>query len=105
MLFRVNPENNIGEYRDMVDSFNELYKGTYYVDVEWMTDTASGYREKIKTLNALEQLPAIITDACFDHNFYELCIANHRFVDLAPYIEQSEEWQECISGRQDRRYI
>lgn len=98
VIFRVNPENNIGEYRDMVEDFNRLYEGKYYVDVEWMTDTASGYREKIKTLNALEQLPAIITDACFDRNFYELCIANNRFVDLAPFIEQSEEWRECISN-------
>lgn len=97
VIFRVNPENNIGEYQDMVNEFNRLYEGQYYVEVEWMTDTASGYREKIKTLNALDKLPAIITDACFDRNFYELCIANGRFINLEPYIEESEEWKECIS--------
>ena len=95
VIFRVNPENNIGEYQDMVNEFNRLYEGQYYVEVEWMTDTASGYREKIKTLNALDKLPAIITDACFDRNFYELCIANGRFINQLRFLCR----RQAVMGR------
>ncbi len=95
-MFCADPGTDQGQYQEMVEGFNEEYKGKYRVEVEWVTATEQAYREKIKVMNALDKLPAIITDAAFNAELYENMVSNHRFVDLRPYMEQSEEWSQLL---------
>lgn len=96
VTFLVNPETSQSDNQELVEMFNKEFEGTYRVEVEWLTETASGYRSKLKQWNALDEMPAIITDVGFDADFYELLINNDRLVDLRPYMEESSEWMEDI---------
>lgn len=96
VLFRVDPQTNEADNLDLVNAFNEAYEGKYHVEVQWLVETESGYRNKIKQLNATDKLPAVITDIGFDDKFLRLLIDNDRLVDLAPYIEEAPEWKEAI---------
>lgn len=96
-MFCVDPGTDQGQYQELVESFNKEYEGQYRVEVEWVTATEQAYREKIKVMNALDKLPAVITDAAFNAELYENMVSNHRFVDLKPYMEQSEEWSVMLS--------
>lgn len=102
--FLVNPDTGENENEELVDAFNEEYKGRYYLDVEWMTDTAEGYRSRIKTLNGLDKLPAVITDVGFDADFYTLLAENDRLVNLEPYITADEEWKAVYGEREMEVY-
>lgn len=95
-VFREDPETGERSNMELVEQFNESYKGQYRVEVEWMVDTEANYRRKMKTLNALDQLPALITDVGFDYYFYQLLIENDRLVDLSAYIEECPEWKDAI---------
>lgn len=92
VCFVVDPQTGKSSNEELVSAFNEAYQGTYVLDVEWVTETAEGYRARMKRLNGLDQLPAILTDVGFDDNFYQLLIKNHRLVDLAPYMEEDSQW-------------
>lgn len=94
VLFRMDPQLNEADNLDLVQAFNEAYAGRYRVEVEWLVETESGYRSRIKQLNAVDKLPAVITDIGFDDMFLQMLIENHRLVDLAPYI--SGQWKESI---------
>lgn len=96
VMFRIDPGTDQGQYREMVEGFNEAYEGTYRIEVEWVTATEQGYREKIKVLNAQDDLPAVITDVAFNAELYENMADNGRFVNLKPYMEQSEEWSQLL---------
>lgn len=96
VMFCIDPGTGQGQYEEMVEGFNEEYKGKYRVEVEWVTATEQGYREKIKLLNALDKLPAVITDAAFNAELYDNMVSNHRFVNLKPYMEQSAEWSALL---------
>ena len=97
VTFSVNPDTGENENEELVDAFNKEYEGTYRLEVEWITDTAEGYRSRIKSLNALDKLPAIITDVGFDADFYELLVKNGRLVDLTPYIEADGQWKSIYT--------
>lgn len=98
VMFRIDPGTDQGQYREMVEGFNEAYQGTYRIEVEWVTATEQGYREKIKVLNAQDDLPAVITDVAFNAELYENMADNGRFVNLKPYMEQSEEWSQLLEN-------
>lgn len=100
VTFLVNPDTGENENEELVDAFNEEYEGIYQLDVEWITDTAEGYRARIKTLNGLDKLPAVITDVGFDADFYELSITNDRLVDLRPYLAADEAWERAYGERE-----
>lgn len=100
VTFLVNPDTGENENEELVQSFNEAYEGTYQLEVTWMTDTAEGYRARIKTLNGLDKLPAIITDAGFDADFYDLLIRNNRLTDIRPYIEADKQWEDAYGERE-----
>lgn len=97
-VFLINPSTGIGDHHEIVDEFNEQYQGQYYIDVEWLTETASGYRAKLKQWNALDEMPVIITDAGFDRDFYELLVKNHRLVNLKSYMNDSKAWLNAIQS-------
>lgn len=96
VVFREDPETGERSNMDLVEQFNELYEGQYRVEVEWMVDTEANYRRRMKTLNALDQLPALITDVGFDYYFYQLLVENDRLADLSSYIEECPEWKEAV---------
>lgn len=104
ITFLVNPDTGENENQELVDAFNEEYEGVYRLSVEWITDTAEGYRARIKTLNGLDKLPAVITDAGFDADFYELLIKNDRLTDLKPYIMADEQWKTAYGDRELNTY-
>lgn len=100
VMFLVNPDTGDNENEKLVNAFNKKYEGTYEVQVEWITDTAEGYRSRIKTLNAVDKLPAVITDAGFDADFYQLLVKNHRLVNLEPYFQKDEAWENALGQRE-----
>lgn len=78
-------------YREVVDDFNNDNKGTYAVDVEWMQGSSPDYNNKLRMLNAADQLPTIF-DAGGDISLYNTLKDNGRLVDLTPYLEADPEW-------------
>lgn len=99
VVFLVDPSTGLSSNQDFVNEFNELYKDEYFVNVEWLTESASGYREKLKQWNILDEMPAVITDAGFDYDLYRVLVENDRLVDLRPYMEQSGEWEKNRNNR------
>lgn len=98
VMFRMDPQSDEASNLELVDAFNEAYEGTYRVEVEWLVETESGYRTKLKQLNATDKLPAVITDVGFDDRFLQLLIENGRLVNLEPYLKESEEWQDAMKS-------
>lgn len=93
VVFRVDPATNISTNLEFVEEFNAMYEGEYVVEVEWLTESTVGYRERLKQWNVLDEMPAIITDAGFDYDFYRLLVKEQRLVDLRPYMEHSPDWK------------
>jgi ABC-type glycerol-3-phosphate transport system substrate-binding protein len=94
--FLVDSVTSTKNNEELVNSFNEKYKGKYKIEVKWMADTTSAYRSKIKMLNATDDLPAIITDVSFSPDFYQLLLDGNRLLDIRPYIEKDIEWKNSI---------
>ena len=84
--------------KDLVDGFNEKYAGKYFIDVEWYVGNAADYRARLKMLNSVNELPAIITDVGFDQAFYKLLVENEQIIDLGPYYRSDTEWQAYLSN-------
>jgi raffinose/stachyose/melibiose transport system substrate-binding protein len=95
-IFLVDTVTNIKNNEDLVNNFNEKYKGQYKIEVEWMSDTASAYRSRIKMLNATDELPAIITDVRFSPEFYQLLVDGNRLLNIRPYVENDSEWKNSF---------
>lgn len=96
VTFLINPATNLSENQEIAAGFNEQYKGEYEAEVEWLTESASGYREKLKQWNVLDEMPVIITDAGFDYDFYRLLVENKRLVNLRPYMDAIPEWKAAV---------
>lgn len=96
VMFRLDPQTNEAENLELVQAFNEAYEGKYHVEVEWLVETEAGYRDRIKQLNALDKLPAVITDIGFDDRFLQMLMENDRLIDLAPYLEEDLEWKSAV---------
>ena len=103
ILLRVDPETGEEEYTELIEGFNEEYAGKYRIDAQWIKDTEQGYRERLKMLNVYDQLPIIITDAAFSPDFQELMISNERYLNLYPYLEGREEWEELLEKSTDEK--
>ena len=56
-LFRMDGETGIQPHKDLIELFNKTYEGRYRIDVEWFVGEESNYRERIRLLNATDQLP------------------------------------------------
>lgn len=96
IVFLINPATNLSENKEFVEAFNTEYAGEYKINVEWLTESTSGYREKLKQWNVLDEMPAIITDAGFDYDFYKLLVENKRLVNLKSYMDAAPEWSQAI---------
>ena len=96
MILTVDPSTGNRNEDKVIEKFNQAYKGTYYVDVKWIMETEEEYRKNLKRLNVTDQLPAVITDLRMLPSFYQMMIKEERIEDLAPYIENDEEWKSMI---------
>lgn len=99
VCFSVDQKTGKSDNENLVDAFNKKYKGTYQLEVEWVTDSAEGFRDRIKVLNATDKLPAIVTDVGFDANFYRLLVDNNRLLDLTAYFNKDEEWKSALDQK------
>lgn len=99
------------QMKEVVEDFNEEYKGKYQMDVEYLAGAADDYRSKLKMLNASNSLPALI-QAGPEPAFYDLLVENGRLVDVAPYLEADPEWKsqlmpqgiEAFTGEDGKMY-
>lgn len=95
-IFGIDSETGIAENKDFIERFNEAYEGRYVIEPEWMTGTPESYRARLKELNAVDKLPAIITNIGVDENFYRMLINYGRLVDISPYMD--ETWEQAIDS-------
>ena len=93
-VFLIDSDTGLAENKDFVERFNEAYAGKYVLQAEWMTGTPEDYRERLKQLNAVDKLPAVITDIGVDEIFYSMLIKHRRLVNLAPYMDDA--WRQMI---------
>ncbi len=96
VIFRVDPKTGEKRNEKIVEQFNEAYKGQYYVDVEWRSETEEEYRVKLKQLNAEDKLPAIIFDVKILPSFYKKMVDEGRLMDLTSFIENDVKLKEAI---------
>lgn len=96
MILTVDSTTGKRNEKELVDAFNKEYEGQYEVDVEWIMETEEEYRQNLKRQNAIDKLPAIITDLRMLPSFYQMMIQEGRIEDLTPYIEADPEWKESI---------
>ena len=80
------------QMKEVVEDFNEEYRGKYQMDVEYLAGASDDYRSKLKMLNASNSLPALIQVGP-EPAFYDLLVENGRLVDVAPYLEADQEWK------------
>lgn len=96
MTFIVDSSSGKKNEEKVVEEFNREYAGQYEADVEWIMETENEYRQNLKRQNVTDELPAVITDLRMLPSFYQMMIADERIVDLAPYINEDEEWKSMI---------
>lgn len=94
-IFGIDSETGIAENKDLIERFNEAYEGRYVISPEWMMGTPESYRARLKELNAVDKLPAIITNIGVDESFYRMLVNHGRLVDIAPYMD--ETWKQTIN--------
>lgn len=97
VVFRVDPDTNLSDNESFVKDFNEVFAGQYRMEAQWLTESDSGYRSKLKQWNVLDQMPVLITDVGFDYDFYRILAENDRLVDLRPWMEASDFWMEAMN--------
>lgn len=96
VIFTVNPTTGKKNNQELAEAFNREYQGKYQVEVEWVMETEEEYRQNLKRLNVTDELPAVITDLRMLPSFYQMMIADGRLENLAPYLNQDEEWKSMI---------
>lgn len=84
ILLRSEPDSGDSTYSDLIDGFNKEYAGQFQLDVTLISETEEGYRSRLKELNAIDELPTIITDAAFGSDFLSLMEKNDRYYGLYP---------------------
>lgn len=96
MILTVDSSTGNKNDQDVVEAFNKAYKGTYYVDVDWIMETEEEYRKNLKRLNATDDLPAVITDLRMLPAFYQMMVKEGRIENLTSYINEDKEWKDMI---------
>ena len=95
-LFRMDGETGNQPHKELIELFNQTYAGQYRIDVEWYVGDEASYRERIRLLNATDQLPAVFTDVGVLPDFYRLLVDNDRLVDIVPYLQADQEWAGTV---------
>ena len=92
----VDSSTGIRNEEEVIQAFNQQYKGRWRADVEWIMETEEAYRQNLKRQNVTDTLPAVITDLRMLPAFYYLMIADGRIEELSDYLYTDEEWLAMI---------
>jgi len=83
------------DYRKLtIDRFNEKFDGKYKIVFEDVP-TPEAYIEKLKLLNATNDLPAFI-EAGRDPSLLDILVKEDKLLDLSEYINSDEEWLKML---------
>ena len=96
MILTVNPSTGKKNEEAVVNAFNEEYKGSFQVDVEWIMETEEDYRQNLKRHNVMDTLPAVVTDIRMLPSFYRMMIRDSRLEEISSAIKEDEEWSGMI---------
>lgn len=96
MILTVDPSTGKKNEENVVEAFNEKYKGKYQVLIDWSLETEDEYRQNLKKLNVTDKLPAVLTDISMLPSFYQMMIKEERIMDLSSYIKNDSEWMAMI---------
>jgi raffinose/stachyose/melibiose transport system substrate-binding protein len=92
-------DSQIELWRSIAEQFAEWSGGKYVLEMEEIPGVAVDVRTKYKMLNAANNLPTIVTDMAAEPAFADLLIKNNRVIDLAPFFNESPEWQAfCLDA-------
>ena len=86
-------DTHIELWRSLAEQFKEWSGGKYVLEMEEIPGVAVDVRTKQKMLNVANNLPSLVTDMSAEPAFANLLIDNGRVIDLAPYFNESPEWQ------------
>lgn len=92
----VDSSTGIKNEETLINTFNEMYEGTWHADVEWIMETEEEYRQNLKRQNVTDTLPTVITDLRMLPAFYYMMIQDERIEELSPYLLEDEEWMAMI---------
>jgi len=90
--FRVGVQLSAAPEKQLIDDFNEKYKGKYKVVAEELPSDQS-YVDKMKVLAASSELPDIIEGK---DGLRELAIKNGQAIDLSDYVNSDSKYKETI---------
>ena len=96
MVLIVDSSTGIKNEETLINTFNEMYEGTWHADVEWIMETEEEYRQNLKRQNVTDTLPTVITDLRMLPAFYYMMIQDERIEELSPYLLEDEEWMAMI---------
>jgi len=81
-------------FEGIVQRFNEKFKGKYEIVIEDVPGDHA-YIEKLKMLNAADELP-VLFDLGYDPSLAQMIIENDKVVDLKPYIDADPQWRSVL---------
>lgn len=92
-------DSQIDLWRSLAKQFEEYTGGKYVLEMEEIPGVAVDVRTKLKMLNAANNLPSLVGEMGAEPAFADLLITNNRVIDLAPYFNESPEWQKvCLEA-------
>lgn len=79
---------------DTIKAFNQKFKGKYQMVLEEIGSDQL-YKEKLKVLNAADELPPLL-EAGKDPALCEIMIKQGRLADLKPYLDADPKWKSTF---------
>lgn len=88
--FQVGVNTSAPVVAQLVEEFNEQYKGKYRIEIEEIPGDAN-YLEKMKVMISGGELPPVVYGG--GEKLLDLALAKDLVVDLTPYVEADPEWK------------
>lgn len=92
--FQVGVNTSAPVVAQLVEEFNEEYKGKYRIEIEEIPGDAN-YLEKMKVMISGGELPPVVYGG--GEKLLDLALAKDLVVDLTPYVEADPEWKANYS--------
>ena len=92
--FQVGVNTSAPVVAQLVEEFNEEYKGRYRIEIEEIPGDAN-YLEKMKVMISGGELPPVVYGG--GEKLLDLALAKDLVVDLTPYVEADPEWKANYS--------
>lgn len=88
--FQIGVNTSAPVVAQLVEEFNEQYKGKYRIQIEEIPGDAN-YLEKMKVMISGGELPPVVYGG--GEKLLDLALAKDLVVDLTPYVEADPEWK------------